>query len=304
MKLLENKWFILTILALTWGSSFILIKKSLVAFTPYQVGSVRVIVSGIILLPFSAKVFRKTDRRTFMWMVLAGAMGNFIPMYLFPMAQMHVTSSMAGILDSLVPVFVLLLGYVFFRIHSKPVQWTGILLGFAGAAALMYLPGTNGGSNHAGYALLIVLATLFYAGSALIVSKKLEQIPAVSLSAAIYAIWMIPALIVFYFSEPEKVLIHDSATLWHSAGYLGILSVVGTALAMLLYYKLIQKTSAVFASTVTYLIPLVSVFWGVLEGEHFSFWHAAGGLLILTGIYLVQDRRELENEIAEAESTK
>lgn len=290
MKILENKWILLTILALTWGSSFILIKKSLITFTPIQIGSVRVAVSGLILLPFSLKVFRKVDGKTIRWMILAGAMGNFIPMYLFPLAQTHVASSMAGILDSLVPVFVLILGYIFFRINSSILQWMGIALGFSGAALLMRVPGADSNQTHAGFALLVVLATLCYAGSALIVSRKFRHVSAVHLSAAIYAMWMIPAVLIFLLSDLGNLKAENVHSLWSGIGFLGILSVMGTALAMLLYYKLIQITSAVFASTVTYLIPLVSIFWGLMEGEPFTLWHAAGGLLILTGIYMVQEK--------------
>lgn len=223
-------------------------------------------------------------------MILAGAMGNFIPMYLFPLAQTHVASSMAGILDSLVPVFVLILGYIFFRINSSILQWMGIALGFSGAALLMRVPGADSNQTHAGFALLVVLATLCYAGSALIVSRKFRHVSAVHLSAAIYAMWMIPAVLIFLLSDLGNLKAENVHSLWSGIGFLGILSVMGTALAMLLYYKLIQITSAVFASTVTYLIPLVSIFWGLMEGEPFTLWHAAGGLLILTGIYMVQEK--------------
>jgi drug/metabolite transporter (DMT)-like permease len=290
MKVLENKWILLTILALTWGSSFILIKKSLITFTPLQIGSARVAISGIILLPFALRIFKQADTKTIGWMLLAGAMGNFIPMYLFPLAQTRVASSMAGILDSLVPVFVLILGYVFFRIRGTILQWVGIVLGFAGAVLLMRIPGADPAQTNAGYALLVVLATLCYAVSALIVSRRLRQVSAVHLSAAIYAMWMIPAVLIFLLSDQSNLSYQQPDHLWSGVGFLTILSVVGTALAMLLYYKLIQITSAVFASTVTYLIPLVSIFWGLLEGEPFNTWHAAGGLLIFAGIYMVQEK--------------
>ncbi len=289
MSIFKNKWFILTVLAITWGSSFILIKKSLVTFTPFQIGSIRVIISGLLFMPIGCKAIKKMDRRSFWWMVFAGALGNFVPMFLFPLAQTRVSSSMAGILDSLVPVFVLILGFSFFKLRSKLVQWIGAIIGFAGAGTLLYFSGSSSGSSHPGYAALIVLATACYAAAALIVNQKLHHIHSLHLSASVFSVWMFPSIFIFLFSG---IFSHfeNTATAWESAGYLSILSIVGTALAMLLYFRLIQNTSAVFASMVTYLMPLVAVFWGILAGEHFSVWYAIGGILIIAGIYLTQEK--------------
>lgn len=122
MKFFKNKWSILILLSITWGSSFILIKKSLEAFSPYQVGAIRVIVSGIIFMWIGFPALKKMDRKTLSWLIVAGALGNFVPMFLFPMAQTKVSSSLAGILDSLIHVFVLIIGFIFFKIRSKTIQ--------------------------------------------------------------------------------------------------------------------------------------------------------------------------------------
>lgn len=290
MNFFNNKWFILLLLSVTWGSSFILIKKSLEAFTPYQVGAIRVTVSGIIFMGIGYPALKKMDRKTLSWLILAGALGNFIPMFLFPLAQTKVSSSLAGILDTLVPVFVLILGFLFFRIRSKTIQWMGAIVGFIGAASLVYFSDTSSGVSDAGHAMLVVLATVSYAGSALIVSHKLFHVPSLQLSAGIFTVWMFPAFIILLFSGIftgfDKLETH-----WAGIGYLAVLSVIGTALAMLLYFKLIQITSAVFASMVTYLIPVIAVFWGVIAGEIFSAWYVFGGVLILAGIYMVQEKK-------------
>ena len=290
MNFFNNKWIILAILTVTWGSSFILIKKSLEAFTPYQVGAIRVIVSGIIFLKVGFPVLKKMDRKTLSWLVLAGALGNFIPMFLFPMAQMKISSSLAGILDTLVPVFVLILGFIFFKIRSKTVQWIGVIVGFFGAASLMYFSDTSGGGSDGGYAMLVVLATVSYAGAALIVNHKLSHVPSLQLSAGIFTVWMFPALLVLLLSGLVSGFDKMDAHL-ADVGYLALLSVLGTALAMLLYFRLIQITSAVFASMVTYLIPIIAVFWGIVAGESFNVWYAFGGILILSGIYMVQEKK-------------
>lgn len=233
---------------------------------------------------------RKMDRKTIWWMVFAGALGNFVPMFLFPMAQLKVSSSMAGILDTLVPVFVLILGISFFKMRSKIVQWIGSIVGFLGAAILMYFSADSAGASDVGYSLLIVLATLCYAGSALIVNQKLKHVPSLKLSASVFTIWMFPSIVILLFSGFFREF-HSTSAQLEGLGYLSILSVVGTALAMLLYFRLIQTTSAVFASMVTYLIPVVAVFWGILAGESFNTWYALGGVLILAGIYMVQEKK-------------
>jgi len=272
------------------GKLFYPDQKSLEAFTPYQVGAIRVIISGIIFMKIGFPALKKMDRKTLSWLVVAGALGNFIPMFLFPLAQMKISSSLAGILDTLVPVFVLILGFIFFKIRSKTVQWIGVIVGFFGAASLMYFSDTSAGGSDGGYAMLVVLATVSYAGAALIVNHKLSHVPSFQLTAGIFTIWMFPSLLILllsgFFSGFDKIDAHLA-----DIGYLAVLSVLGTALAMLLYFRLIQITSAVFASMVTYLIPVVAVFWGIVAGESLNVWYAFGGVLILAGIYMVQEKK-------------
>ena len=230
-------------------------------------------------------------------MAFAGALGNFVPIFLFPMAQLKVSSSMAGILDTLVPVFVLILGFSFFKMRSKAIQWFGAVVGFIGAAILMYFSTDGSGDSEVGYSLLIVLATACYAASALIVNQKLQHVPSLKLSASVFTVWMFPSIIILLFSGFFREFQGTSVQL-QGLGYLSILSIVGTALAMLLYFRLIQTTSAVFASMVTYLLPIVAVFWGLLAGESFNTWYVLGGVLILSGIYMVQEKN-VEEIVAE-----
>lgn len=290
-KVFENKWFLLIIIAITWGSSFILIKKSLLVFSPYEIGAFRVGISGLLLGYIGFPVLRKMKKKTLFWVALTGFFGNFLPMYLFPIAQTRVSSSMAGILDSLVPVFILVLGYFLFGIKSKWLQVLGAIIGFAGAAILMYFSETTSEESKLGYALLVVLATACYAIAGLIIKEKLQHVPSVQLSGAVFSVWMIPSLIILYLSGFFSDFTANAET-WEALGYLSILTVFGTAIAMILYYKLIQKTSAVFASTVTYLLPVVAVIWGLLDGEKFSIWYVIGGLLILWSIYLIREKKK------------
>ena len=290
-KILENRWFLLIIIALTWGSSFILIKKSLLAFTPYQIGAFRVGISGLLLCYFGFPALKRMDKKTVLWVALVGFFGNFLPMFLFPIAQTRVSSSLAGILDSLVPIFVLVFGFIIFGIKSKPLQMFGAVIGFVGAALIMYFSEGSTEESNLGYALLIVLATALYAMAALIIKERLNHVKSKDLSSAVFTVWLIPSVLILVLSG-FFTNFDTSAEAIESLGYLSILTVLGTAIAIMLYYKLIQNTSPVFASTVTYLLPLIAVIWGLLDGESFSIWYVIGGLLILWGIYLIREKKK------------
>ncbi len=285
-KLIDNKWLLLIVIALTWGSSFILIKKSLLVFSPYEIGAIRVGVSGLIMAYLGIPALRKMSKKVLFWVIVTGFFGNFLPMFLFPLAQTKVSSSLAGILDSLVPVFVLVFGFIFFGIRSRYIQFVGAIIGFLGAASLMYFSETSTEDSQLFYAFLVVLATASYAVSALIIKEKLQNLPPLQLSSAVFTVWMLPSFLILIFSG---IFQNFQATpeAYEAVGYLAILTIMGTAIAMVLYYRLIQNTSPVFASTVTYLLPLVAVIWGLLDGEKFTVWYMLGGLLILVGIYLI-----------------
>jgi drug/metabolite transporter (DMT)-like permease len=290
-KIFENRWVLLFIITLTWGSSFILIKKSLLVFTPYQIGAFRVGISGLLLAFIGIPALRKMDKRTLFWVALTGFFGNFFPMFLFPMAQTSVSSSLAGILDSLVPVFVLVLGFFLFGIKSKGLQFFGAFIGFVGAAMLMFFSETTSEESKLGYALLIVLATACYAMAALIIKERLYHVRSKDLAGAVFTIWAVPSFFILIFSGFFTEFEATPETM-ESLGFLSILTVMGTAIAIMLYYKLIQNTTPVFASSVTYLLPLVAVVWGLLDGEKFSIWYVFGGLLILWGIYLIREKKK------------
>ena len=292
IKLFKNRWFLLSILAITWGSSFIMIKKSLIVLSPYQIGSLRVAVSGLLLMFIGFPAIKRMPKKYLGWVILAGALGNFFPLYLFPFAQKKVSSSLTGTLDSIVPVFVLIFGFVFFKIRSRLIQLAGALIGFIGAAILMYFSEPSSDSSPFGYVLLVILGAACYAAAAVIVKQKLQDVPSMDLSAAVFTIWMFPALLILFFSGFFTEF-ENSTAMWKGLGYVAILTIVGTTLAMMLYYKLIQVTSAVFASSVSYLLPLVAIMWGLLDDEHFSIWFAIGGLLIFAGIYLIQEKNTL-----------
>ena len=295
-KIYNNRWFLLIFISLTWGSSFILIKKSLIAFSPYEIGAIRVVGSGLILAIIGIPSLLRMRRNTLLWVIIAGFFGNFLPMFLFPIAQTRVSSSLAGILDSLVPIFILAFGFLFFGIKSKLTQIIGAIIGFIGAASLIFFSESDSESSQFGYAMLIILGGASYAVNSLIVKEKLPNLDAIKLTAAVYTFWAIPSAIILYFTGIIQNF-EMKPTYVEPLFYMAFLTIFGTAIAMLLYFKLIQNTSAVFASISSYLLPVVAIIWGILDGEKFSFWYIVGGILILIGIYLIREKKTAPTSI-------
>ena len=180
-QLFNNRWFLLIFISITWGSSFILIKKSLLVFSPYEIGAIRVVGSGLILAAIGIPAILRMRRGTLLWVIIAGFLGNFLPMFLFPIAQTQVSSSLAGILDSLVPIFILAFSFLLFGIKSKLTQIVGAIIGFIGATSLIYFSEANSESSQFSYAMLIVLAAASYAVNSLIVKEKIPELNAIQL---------------------------------------------------------------------------------------------------------------------------
>lgn len=291
-QLLKNKYFLLIVIAIIWGSSFILIKKALPVFDPYQIGAFRAGLSGILLAFIGFPALKKMSKQDIFWIALSGLFGNFLVVFIFPIAQQGVSSSLAGIINSLDPIFTLILGLFLFKIRSKTIQYFGAIIGFIGAIILVYTSGSGSGENHLVYIILLIIGSALYAISALIIEKKLPHIKSTDLSSSIYAIWMIPSLIILAFSGFFTQINYEQPETWEALGYLVFLTVVSTTLVMFLFFKLVQDTSAVFASTISLLIPVVAVIWGILDGEKFTLWYAIGGFLIIIGVYFIREKKK------------
>lgn len=281
----------LILMTLTWGSSFILIKKTLKVFDPYMIGSFRVGISGLILAAMGIPALRRMKPKEVFWIAVAGFLGIFAPLFMFPIAQTRVSSSLAGMINALEPIFTIILGIILFSLRIRLIQIIGAVIGFAGAFMLLFFSEASQDQNYFFYTMLMVLASVFYALSALIVKDKLQHIPTMDVSSGIYTFWMLPALAILGFSGFFSEVDFTTGETWQAMGYLGFLTLISTTLAMILFYKLIQDTSAVFASTVSLLIPIVAVFWGIIDGEEFIIWYAVGGIMILAGVYLIRERQ-------------
>ena len=292
MNNIIRKWIFLILLSLIWGSSFILIKKGLIGLTPLQLGSFRIIISSVIIFIFGFKSLKGLNKKHWKWLTISGFLGSFFPSFLFAYAELEVDSAIASILNSLVPLNTLLLGYLFFKIKSNSFQVIGVIIGFIGALLLIlegYVMNTN---NNYNYSILIILATLMYAANVNIIKRYLNDIRPLTITVANFTAIIIPSFAVLVFSGALNDSTISNSSFLPSLGFVIILSIFGTALAKIMFNTLIQISTPVFASSVTYLMPLVALGWGILDSEIFSINQGLASLLILCGIYLSNKRNK------------
>lgn len=279
-------WAILAFLSLIWGTSYVLIKWGLLYFPPVQVASIRLGVSALAFLPVLVREYRKVTTQQLPLLLVVGLMGTGLPAFLFPAAQEYVNSSLAGILNSLTPLFTLLLGIMFF---NKSFTWgktLGILIGLVGAVCLFAFGEQSGlGSNWA-YGLLIVLACLCYATSTNVVGFRLQGLNGLTISAVSFSLVGIPVLFYLLLGTDFITTLQSQPEAWKGVGYIAVLALFSTVLAGVIFFQLVQWTSPVFGSTVSYLVPAVAMGWGALDGEIISLIHFIGMGLILAGVYL------------------
>ena len=282
-----RNWFLLILLGLVWGSSYILIKKGLVAFSPIQLASLRVSISSIAFLPFFIYRFKTIDWSKTKYLLVVGFAGSFLPAFLFAFAQTEINSSMAGVLSSLTPLFTLVLGILFFKSPFILRKVIGVFLGLAGAIFLILFGADLNSTGNMSYGLLIILGCFFYATSVNTVKSALQEMNSLTLSATAFTLIGIPGILFLFFSGFFEVMqTHQEA--WQALGAITLLALFGTVMASILFFRLVQLTTPVFASTVSYLIPIVSLFWGFADGETITIFHFIGMALILFGVYITR----------------
>lgn len=286
MKNLNIKWIYLLILSLIWGSSFILIKKSLLGLTPYQLGALRTIITGIILLVFGFNKLKAIPKSKWKWLLLSGLLGSFIPAFFFAIAETEIDSAVTSILNSLVPLNTILLGFAIFKIASTKRQVLGVIIGFTGTAILILKGAELNPNQNYLYASFIIASTVMYAANVNIIKRHLQDVKPLAIAAGSYAFIIIPAFIILIFSNFFTLETYNNPPLPKALMYITILAVFGTAIAKVLFFKLVQLSTPVFASSVTYIMPIVALGWGILDGETFSFIQSLAALLVLVGVYL------------------
>lgn len=292
---MSNKTFpvlLLLLLACIWGSSFILMKRGMettagsAIFSDSQVGALRMLIASLVLLPvtiFSLKKLR--SYKDFISLTIVGTCGNFVPAFLFTYAETELSSGYAGMMNTFTSIFALLIGVLIFRQKLKLNQVVGVLIAFSGMVFLMYAGqqlDSAGSWKHLG---AIILATFLYGISLNTIKHRLSHLKAMEITSLAFGILLLPGLVASIFSGSFEV-IKSNPHAWEGLGYIAILSIVGTALALLIFNRVIGMTSTLFASSVTYLIPIVAVFIGVLNGETINLSQVLAMLVVLSGVFL------------------
>lgn len=277
---------ILTILSIIWGSSFILIKKALVGFSAGQVGALRMIFAFIVLFPIAYPRLKTINLSQYKFLFIVGLTANLIPAFLFAIAETGLESALTGILNSLTPMFTLLIGIIAFKGKLHLGELIGLIIGLIGSAGLSFVGASGELHSMNYYALFVIAATICYGISANVIKYRLSEFnPKVLTSISIFTI--APFAFVYLFTTDFFTQFQNSPDTWTSLGAVFLLGAVGTAFALILFNRLIQTTSAVSATSVTYLIPIVAVLWGIVDGESFFPLHLVGMALIILGVYLV-----------------
>jgi drug/metabolite transporter (DMT)-like permease len=280
-----SKYLLFLLLSLIWGSSFILMKLGMNGLNAWQVASVRIITSGLVLLPLAIPAFRRVPRHLIGWVFLSGTLGSLLPAYLFCLAEQRIDSSLAGTLNALTPVFTIVTGALFFSVKTPRHKVVGVLVAFSGAVLLFLSRQSLQSSGNLAFSGFIFLATLSYGMNVNLVQVRLKNCTSLDIVSMALLMNAVPAMLVFGIVSDESNLI-ISPLLGKSLAYAGLLGIVGTSLANVLFYQLIKQAGSLFASLVTYGIPFVAMGWGLVDGELVTAGQAGCLLIILIGVYL------------------
>jgi drug/metabolite transporter (DMT)-like permease len=277
---------LLLLLSLIWGTSFILMKQGLKVFSPGEVGSIRIVAACIFLLPLALFKLNEVKAHQYYKLFISGIMGIFVPAFLFATAQTRMDSSVAGIMNSLTPIIVLLIGVLFFHQRFLRTSLIGILIGLAGTLLLIISRSDGNIEGVNMYAFLVIAACILYAVNLNFVKYKIADLSSLTITSV--SIMLIGPLALAYLLACTDVTIKLTTQpgAWKAFGYILLLGALSTAIATVLFNRLVKITTPLFTSSVTYIIPIVAVTWGVLDGEKLVGGHFLGMILIIAGVYL------------------
>lgn len=280
------KWIFLVILSVIWGSSFILIKKGLIGLTAYQLGSLRIIFTAIFLFIIGFRSFKKIEKRHYKPVVVSALLGTFIPVYMFALAETEIDSSIASILNSLTPLNTLIFGFFFFKMSFSKNQLLGVIIGLLGTLMLIFSGANLNPDQNYWFSVFVIIASVCYAFNVSIIKTYLQDLNAMSIAVGNFAVITIPALIVLFFTGFFKIEVMTSEIVQTSMLYLVLLAIFGTGIAKVMFNKLVQISTPIFSSSVTYTIPIVALIWGILDGEKLSIVQVLATGIILLGVFL------------------
>ena len=287
----NKKWFYLAILSLIWGSSFILIKKGLVGLNSVQLASLRMIFAASVIYIYSYNSIKKIPKKSWKWIVITAYLGTFFPVYLISYGQTEIESGLASIITTVTPINTLIIGIIFFSLTFSIKQLLGLFIGLVGAVLLLYEASETNLNSNIYFSFFIYLTTVGYAASVNLIKKYLTNIPPEAVTAGIFLSISPPAIIVLYFSDFTDLNFQDPLIL-KSIFFVLVLGVLCSAIAQTLFNKFVKISSPIFASAVTYTMPVVAIFWALIDGEILSIMQFFATAIILIGVYLVNKRKQ------------
>ena len=276
-------WAIFTALSFIWGSSFVLMQEGLIALNSFQVASLRILFSGIVLLPSAIRSFRKIPRNKLFIVFMSGVLGSLLPAFLFCAAEEKIDGALTGTLNALTPIFVIIVGALFFKSDTSLKKILGIGIAVVGSILLLLSKGTLQNGNLL-YVFYVVIATLCYGINVNMVHKNLSGIPSLNIAAAALTLNAVPALLVLYFTGYFQLQFTHAVIV--SSAYSALLGIMGTSLASILFYMLVKRAGTVFSSMVTYGIPVVANFWGIAYGDDVGVQQFICLAIILSGVFV------------------
>lgn len=292
IKIPENKWLYLFLLSLIWGSSYILIKRGLVGLSPIELGSARIVISTAFLLVLGFNSLSGLSRYHWKWLIITGLLGTFFPSFFFAFAQLHIDSSVAAILNSLTPIFTVLVGITLFATRMLARQYFGVVLGFVGSLGLVWGGAQINPNQPIGYILLIISASMCYAINIHFLKHKLSAVSPMAMTLGNFIAILPPALIMLFFSDFFSFQKLQNPEVITSLGYVATLAFFGTAIAKVMFNRFVKMASTVFVSSVTYTLPIVALFWGTLDGEKISSYQLLSTVVILAGVFLAHKKNK------------
>lgn len=253
--------------------------------TPYQVAALRMLSAGVIMIPFVFSAYKRMEKGILNYAILSGLLGSFFPAFLFCIAETKIGGAVAGSLNSLTPIFVIITGALFFKIKSSAQKIIGVIVGLAGSAILLYANTKGNELNHLWYSFFVIIATIFYGVNVNMVTKRLKGVNSIDIAAIAFVSLIIPSLVILFYTNFFELKFVAQADYRNATIASTVLGMLGTAIASVLFYMLVKRANGLFASMVTYGIPFVAIGWGLVNKEALNIYHFIGLLVILFGVY-------------------
>ena len=282
-----KKWIYLFLLSGIWGSSYILIKKGLVGLSPIQLACFRIVITSFILVFFGLRHVKNLSRNQWKWLSVTGFFGTFFPTFLFAYSETKIDSSVVAVLNGLTPLFTLFIAVLFFGYTFRKLQFLGVAVGLLGTVMLIYDEYSSKSFSNANYSLLVLIASLCYGFNVNVLKYKLKGISSIGIAIGNFLAITPPALILLVLSDFSWNSFYKEEDIITSLLFVFILASMGTALAKVMFNELVTISSPVFSVSTTYLLPIVAIGWGILDGESFGISKILSAFIILLGIYLI-----------------